>query len=207
MSDDDKDRLRRLETTLTGGIQNLLSNPNETSMAPLAARLARENIHVTQVKVYIGAAPLDPDAALQKRIDDLNYVIELGKRAHHYVPWKDFVFACSTKIDVSIGSKWMPVIAQAIGEHIWTMQFYQRSDTVPIEWLEKVYKLPDWTPPAEFKRNNFAEIAVELVAALKSVGKSNLWIANTLTAFLRDFNGTKVERGDVTMTPPPPTKT
>jgi len=202
MSDDrarERERIRRLEFTLTGGFQTQLSNPNSDAQ-PLAARLARENIHVTQVKVTIGES-----AANQMATETRDYErwAELLKTVHRHVKWHDFRVACATKVDVSIGNKWMAEIADATGNPLWRMRVFQQLDSVPTEWLDKVYKLPDWTPPAGYRRNNFSMIAVELVAALKSAGKSNLWIASTLTNFLRDFNGPSVERADVTTTPPP----
>jgi hypothetical protein len=106
-------------------------------------------------------------------------------------------------MDVSIGTKWIPVLARAINVTEFMLKVYQDMNSVPTEWLAKVDALPDWTPPMAYRRSNFSSVAVELVAALRSAGKSSVWIATTLTAFLRDFNGTKVERADVTNTPPP----
>jgi hypothetical protein len=202
MADDNRERERvaRIENTLTNGLRKLLSDPHDTGLMPLAARLLRENIHVTQIVVTIDVNATDTRAQMLSRgIAQLERYLELSRTVSSYVPWEDFVFICSRKVDVT--GVWIPRIAEASHIDLWTLRYHKTSNLVPMALVEKVNALPDWKPPPE-RRSNFSLIAGQLVAALRTAGKSSAWIATTLTAFLRDFDGTKVETRDVTMTPP-----
>jgi hypothetical protein len=77
---DDQDRMRRLETTLTSGLQTLLSNAKDTTMEPLADRLRRENIHLTQVTVRLGDSPFTEDEQRRQKLRDLGRIVELYKQ-------------------------------------------------------------------------------------------------------------------------------
>jgi hypothetical protein len=186
----------QLEQTLTGMLRNLVARPDNTTFA---ARLRSADIHIMQVFVRIDPhinETREEQRARQTR--QYERLIELMRTASRYVKWDDFVFTCSSKIDVT--GTWMTRIAEATKIDSWDIRYRKATGTVPTEWIEKVLALPDWTPQPE-RRSNFNKIAVKLVAALRSSGKSSSWIATTLTDFLRDFDATKVTTSDVTMTP------
>jgi hypothetical protein len=184
----------QLEHTLTQMLRLLVDRPDNVTFRN---RLHSAGTGIAQVFVRIDPAE-DPMTILRRRIQQRERLIDLTRIASDYVKWDDFVFTCSRKIDVT--RTWMSGIAEATGIDPWNIRYHKETGTVPTEWIEKVLALPDWTPPPD-QRSNFSKIAVELVAALRSSGKSSSWIATTLTSFLRDFDATKVTTSDVTMTP------
>ncbi|HME24959.1 MAG TPA: hypothetical protein VKI44_27130 [Acetobacteraceae bacterium] len=186
---------RELEGSLTSMLRVLVDRADNVTFKN---RLRSAGIHVTQVFVRIDpTAHLTDDEQRRQRIAEFEHLDELTKIAKRHVPWDDFVFTCSRKIDVT--GAWMGSIADAIGIHPAMINMHKAVGHVPTEWIGKVIALPDWTPSD--CQSNFSKVAVPLVAALRSSGKSSSWIATTLTKFLSEFDGSKVETHDVTMTP------
>jgi hypothetical protein len=188
----EREGLERLETTLTRGLQNLLSSAADTSLQPLAARLRSGGVHITEVRVKIqrDETPMERYER-EMRIMDEWHKLFTATRSYK---WDDFASACSRKIDIT--RAWKTAIADAIGVDLSTLRYAEEHGYARWEWLTKLAALPDWTPTPE-RRSNFSRVAGQLVRRMRHAGMSRHEIAKAFNDFLRDFNGTHVTAADV----------